>query len=107
MSASLCEVGSNKTICIDKIFKVESSALAHKSLDAAVHVVVNFDAKVDNKDDNELLQEWHQRLRQPRIDKDEASKQPCQDISSRAVAPPAGSGEAVPCRLCCLLWHQS
>ena len=57
-----------------------------------MHVVVNFDAKVDNKDDNELLQEWHQRLRQPRIDKDEASKQPCQDICSRAVAPPAGSG---------------
>ena len=28
------------------------------------------------------LQEWHQRLRQPRIDKGEASKQPCQDISS-------------------------
>ena len=64
-----------------------------------MHVVVNFDAKVDNKDDNELLQEWHQRLRQPRIDKDEASKQPCQDICSRAVAPPAGSGEAVPSAL--------
>ena len=66
--------------------------LSSLSLDAAV-VVVNFDAKVDNEDDSGLLQEWHQRLRRPRINKDEASKQPCQDISSRAVAPPAGSGE--------------
>ena len=57
-------------------------------------VVVNFDAKVDNEDDNGLLQEWHQRLRRPRINNDEASKQPCHDISSRAVAPPTGSGEA-------------